>query len=61
MNQTQLLIAIHAGLFVLQILAVAVAIMVKPELSALSVPIGAAQAFFPNPFRVDVNMAEKKP
>lgn len=51
MNQTGLLIAIHAGLFLLQIGTVAMAIMVKPELATLSVPISVAQAFFPNPFK----------
>jgi hypothetical protein len=49
-NQTQI-IRIHAILFLLQIAAVALAIGVDSKWSALSVPISAAQVYFPNPFK----------
>lgn len=51
MSERTGLILIHLLLFVAQIATVALAIVVQPELSALSVPIGAAQSFFPNPFK----------
>lgn len=45
------LILIHFLLFVLQLVAVGLAIGVDSKFSALAVPIGAAQTFFPNPFK----------
>ncbi len=54
MNERTLLIIIHAGLFILQIGAVAAAIGINSLYSGLSLPISAAQSFFPNPFKQNV-------
>lgn len=51
MGERQVLIIIHASLFLLQIVAVGLAIGVNSGFAGLSVPIGAAQSFFPNPFK----------
>ena len=45
------LIWIHAGLFMLQIAVVGLAVGVDSAFSGLAVPVGAAQSFFPNPFK----------
>jgi len=50
MNERGALIVIHAGLFLLQIGAAIAAIVWKPELAAVNVTIGVAQAYFPRPW-----------
>lgn len=50
-EEKQRLTWIHAALFLLQLIGVALAVGVKAEFSALAPVIGAAQAFFPNPFK----------
>jgi len=52
MSEKGTLIMIHFLLLVLQIIAVGLAIGLDSKWSALSVPIGAAQTFFPNPFKL---------
>jgi hypothetical protein len=50
MNEKSALIGIHVSLFLLQIIIAGLAIVVNPQLSTLAVPLGVAQAYFPNPF-----------
>lgn len=49
MSEKAFLIGVHTALMLLQIGAVALAIGVDSKWSALSAPIGLAQAFFPRP------------
>lgn len=51
MSERQMLIVIHTGLMLLQIVAVGLALGVDSKFSGLSVPISGAQVFFPNPFK----------
>lgn len=51
MSEKGALMLIHAGLFAAQIGVSIAAIWVDTKLSAVSVAIGGAQAFFPNPFK----------
>lgn len=46
------LILIHAGLFIIQIVVAVAVVLVDPKLVAVNVTIGAAQGFFPNPWKV---------
>jgi len=50
-NERNVLIIIHATLFLLQVVSVGLAIGIDAKFAGLSVPISAAQAFFPNPFK----------
>jgi F0F1-type ATP synthase assembly protein I len=52
MNEKQILICIHAALFTLQILVAALAITVDAKFAGLNAAVGAAQAFFPNPWKL---------
>lgn len=52
MNERQLLIIVHAVLFVLQIGVAVAAIAIAPGFAAINATIGVAQAFFPNPWKV---------
>lgn len=51
MSEKGALIAIHFSLFVLQMIGVGLAVGVDSKFSALAPVFGAAQSFFPNPFR----------
>lgn len=51
MTEKGTLIMIHFCLFVLQLGAVGLAVGIDSKFSALSPIIGAAQSFFPNPFK----------
>ena len=51
MSEHATLIAIHVALFLLQIVAAALVVTVSKELVILNPIIGAAQAFFPNPWK----------
>jgi hypothetical protein len=51
MSERVALMLIHAGLFAASIGVGIAVIMVDPKLVAVNVTIGAAQAFFPNPWK----------
>jgi len=52
------LIKVHLGLFLLQGVTAGAAMYVNADFAALNVVWGAAQAYFPNPWKTEANMNE---
>ena len=53
MNERGVLICLHSGLVVLQVLIAALAILYEPKLAAIAPIISGFQAKLPDPFKKD--------